>query len=138
MADRLTPARRSENMRRIKNKDMKPELEVRRLIFSLGFRYRIHKKDLPGRPDIVLPKHKAIIFVHGCFWHQHSKQGCSDAKVPETNIEYWMAKLERNRERDKKNRADLIKMGWRVLILWECEIKDKAKLLKKVSAFLSK
>lgn len=120
MVDKLSTERRSWNMSRIRAKDTKPEMVVRSLLHRLGFRFRIHRKDLPGRPDIVLPKYKTIIFVHGCFWHQH--QGCIEASRPKTNTAYWHAKLEANVKRDSKNRHLLREQGWRVLRFWECEI----------------
>src|SRR5260221_9042466 len=101
MTDKISVARRSENMRRIKSKGMKPELAVRSLIHSMGYRFRLHRKDLPGKPDIVLPRLKEVIFIHGCFWHQllHPDPSCKDARLPKSNLEYWIPKLERNRER---------------------------------------
>src|SRR3954453_9489446 len=107
--DRLTPERRSENMRRIKSKDMKPELLVRRLVFGLGYRYRLHRKDLPGKPDLVFPGRKKVIFVHGCFWHQHPD--CREGRPPRSNITYWKPKLARNVERDMQALATLKDTG---------------------------
>lgn len=105
-------------MAAIRGKDTKPELEVRRFLHSQGFRFRLHRKDLPGKPDIVLPKHRAVIFVHGCFWHLH---GCKNTVIPKTRMEWWKTKLEGNRARDEKSRLRLNELGWRVIIVWECE-----------------
>lgn len=133
VADKITPARRSENMRRIKSKGMKPEMVVRRLVHGLGYRYRLHRKDLPGKPDLVFGPRRSVIFVHGCFWHQHE---CRDGRVPSSNRDYWEPKLARNVERDRKTRQELEAAGWRVLVVWECEIKDEATLADRLVAFL--
>lgn len=117
MTDKITPERRTENMRRIRSKDMKPELLVRRLVHSLGYRYRLHRKDLPGKPDLVFGPHQKVIFVHGCFWHLHPDPNCVDARMPKSNTDYWKPKLERNVERDKQHIAALIKAGWKVLTI---------------------
>ncbi len=121
MADVHTPLIRSKNMAAIKGKNTKSELFVRRYLFSQGLRYRVHAK-LPGRPDIVFPGYKVAIFVHGCFWHCH---GCANSIMPKSNIEFWSEKLKRNAERDKRNIAKLQSQGWKVLIIWECTIKNK-------------
>lgn len=107
----------------IRCKDTKPEMVVRRALFAAGFRFRLHRHDLPGTPDVVLTRRKLAIFVHGCFWHQH--QGCRYAKMPASNEQFWIDKLRVNRERDQKNIAILLKGGWRVLIVWECFIRSK-------------
>ncbi|MGY3134575.1 DNA mismatch endonuclease (patch repair protein) [Bradyrhizobium sp. USDA 4501] len=136
MADKLTPERRSENMRRIKSKDMKPELLVRRMVHGMGHRYRLHRKDLPGKPDLVFgPKHK-VIFVHGCFWHGHEREGCLDARRPKSNTDYWNPKLTRNKERDAERIASLEANGWNVLVVWECETKDAKALQSRLRKFL--
>lgn len=135
MADKITPARRSENMRRIKSKGMKPEMLVRRMVHRLGYRYRLHRRDLPGKPDLVFGPRRAVVFVHGCFWHQHD---CRAGRVPSSNREYWEPKLARNVERDKERRLELEALGWRVLEVWECEIKDKATLADRLVTFLGK
>ncbi|QAB15193.1 very short patch repair endonuclease [Hydrogenovibrio thermophilus] len=119
MVDSLTAEKRSWNMSRISNKDTKPELIVRKLLHKNGYRFRLHRKDLPGKPDLVLPKYKTVIFVHGCFWHMH--EGCKDAGIPKTRTEFWKKKLEENVKRDKKNIQLLKKLGWNVIIVWECE-----------------
>ncbi len=123
-------------MASIRSKDMKPEVAVRKLAHSLGFRFRLHRKDLPGKPDLVFPRYQAVIFVHGCFWHQHTEPGCLDGKQPKSNSDYWGPKLARNVERDAANRASLEQQGWRVLVIWECETKDLALLASKISGFL--
>lgn len=104
-----------------KSKDTKPEILVRKLLHALGYRFRLCRKDLPGKPDIVLPKYRTVIFVHGCFWHQHA--GCKAASRPSTNVEFWEKKFARNRERDARVEAELAALGWRVIVIWECEVK---------------
>jgi len=122
--DDLTKEQRTKNMQHIRSKDTKPEEIVRKFLFSRGFRYRKNDTRYPGKPDIVLPKYKTVIFVHGCFWHQH--EGCKYAAVPKTREEYWIPKLKRNTERDKTVKDQLQRSGWRVLVVWECEIRKKA------------
>jgi DNA mismatch endonuclease (patch repair protein) len=134
--DKLTPERRSENMRRIKSKDMKPELLVRRTVHGLGYRYRLHRKDLPGKPDLVFGPRKKVIFVHGCFWHGHEREGCLDARRPKSNTGYWNPKLTRNKERDAERIAALEATGWDVLVIWECETKDVKWLRSRLRTFL--
>ena len=121
-------------MSRVRGKDTEPERFVRRLLHQLGYRFRLHRRDLPGRPDIVLPLHRAVILVHGCFWHQHP--GCSKATVPKTNSESWETKLNRNVGRDKENIAALRKAGWKVATVWECELTDSKALLSRLSEVL--
>jgi DNA mismatch endonuclease, patch repair protein len=120
-SDVFSPEKRSRIMSNIKSKNTTPEMIVRSLLHKLGFRFRVHKKELPGNPDIVLPKYRTAIFVHGCFWHQH--EACKRAKMPKHNRDYWENKLAKNKERDLKARDDLQRMGWNVIELWECEIK---------------
>lgn len=122
-------------MSRIRSTDTKPEIIVRSLLHRLGFRFRKNVKTLPGKPDIVLKKHNAIIFVHGCFWHRH--KDCKRSKIPKSRQDYWKPKLEKNVLRDEQHINELKKQGWRVLTVWECEIKDKADLEKTITAFLS-
>lgn len=122
-------------MSRIRSKNMAPEMKVRRLLYKHGYRYRLHWKNLPGKPDIVFPGRKKIILIHGCFWHQHT--ACKSGHIPKTNQEYWIPKLERNVQRDKKVLAELTEMGWEVLVIWECEIKDEDSLLSRLNCFLS-
>ncbi len=136
MADKLSPERRSENMRRIRSRDMKPEMTVRQLAHSLGYRYRLHRKDLPGKPDLVFGPRKAVIFVHGCFWHQHDKEDCLDGRRPKSNTDYWNKKLARNVQRDEEAQKNLQDQGWRVMVIWECETKDQATLRSRLKAFL--
>lgn len=122
MTDTKTPEERSRNMSLIRSSNTKPEEYVRRYLFSMGFRYRKNDKRLPGKPDIVLPKYKTVIFVNGCFWHMH---GCARSRLPKSNLSYWEPKLMRNIERDKQNYYDLERLGWKVIIVWECELKKK-------------
>lgn len=126
MTDNLTKEKRSWNMSRIKGKNTKPELFVRSILHSMGYRFRIHKKDLPGQPDIVLAKYKTVIFINGCFWHQHEK--CRRSNIPKTNKDYWIPKLKRVKERDKENYKTLKSAGWKVLVVWECILKDTENL----------
>lgn len=121
MVDKFTKETRSYVMSQIKGKDTKPEIIVRKYLFSKGLRFRKNDKRYPGSPDIVLPKYKTIVFVHGCFWHLH--EGCKYAVMPKSNIEYWENKLYRNKERDKQNQEKLEEMGWNVIIVWECQLK---------------
>lgn len=122
MADVFSKEERSRVMRRVKSADTKPEMRVRRWLHAQGFRFRLHRKDLPGKPDIVLRKHKTVVFVHGCFWHGHA--GCKAADLPASNREYWERKIGRNLERDARNQARLREMGWRVIVVWECGLGD--------------
>jgi len=124
--DHLNPERRSDNMRRIRAQDTKPEMTVRRILFGLGLRYRLHARELPGIPDIVFRKEKIAIFVHGCFWHQHPV--CGAAKYPKSNVEYWQGKLRRNVLRDHEHQLKIEEMGFRVLTIWECQTRDQDKL----------
>ncbi len=121
MADIFSPEKRSAIMSRIKSKDSKPELIVRKLTHSMGFRYRLHGKNLPGNPDLVFPKYKKVIFVHGCFWHGH--EGCKRATLPSTNVEFWKKKISGNVVRDKNNYEKIKSIGWNYLIIWQCETK---------------
>ena len=122
--DTITPKQRSRLMARVRSKDTKPELFVRSLVHRLGFRFRLHRADLPGKPDIVLTRHKKIIFVHGCFWHRHGN--CQRLSFPATNVKFWKAKFLANIERDRRNRRRLRLLGWKVLVVWECEIRTGA------------
>jgi DNA mismatch endonuclease (patch repair protein) len=128
---------RSRTMRAVKSKDTKPEIVVRRLLHAMGYRFRLHRRDLPGSPDIVLPKHHAALFVHGCFWHGHNcKRG---ARMPKSNAEYWKAKIARNVNRDSLSVIELSRIGWRLLVIWECELRarDQAVIRSRLSHFLS-
>ena len=121
-------------MARIRGKDSKPELRVRSILHKFGYRFRLHNKQLPGKPDICLPKHKTVIFIHGCYWHRHDcKKGRS---VPATNANFWETKFNGNIERDKRNLSDLEHLGWKTLVVWECEIKDPTHLQARLQSFL--
>jgi DNA mismatch endonuclease (patch repair protein) len=122
MVDTLTPEKRSWNMSRIKGSNTKPELIVRSVLHHMGYRFRLHRKNLPGKPDIVLPKFNTVIFVHGCYWHRH--KGCNYAYNPKSRIDFWQNKFKENIKRDKKNKEALINLGWKVFTIWECETKS--------------
>jgi len=131
---RKPSAQRSKTMRAVKSKNTSPEITVRRLLHAQGYRYRLHADELPGKPDIVFRPRKKAIFVHGCFWHGHDcRRG---ARVPNTNQDYWVAKIQRNVERDKVHRAALDSLGWSVLVIWECETKDLEALKKRLTEFM--
>ena len=135
--DRLTRQSRSENMRRIRSKGTKPELIVRQLAHKLGYRFRLHRTDLPGKPDLVFPRRHKIIMVHGCFWHGHDDPNCVDGRrKPKSNLDYWLPKLARNKARDAANLAALEALGWQVLTVWECDVRDGAALQHRLTAFL--
>jgi DNA mismatch endonuclease, patch repair protein len=132
--DVFSEAKRSAVMRRVKGKDTTPELKVRKALTRLGARFRLHRKDLPGKPDIVLPGRKLALFVHGCFWHGHN---CArGARVPKQNRDYWVGKVARNRARDAASREALAALGWRVETIWECELKDGSALAQRLQAVL--
>lgn len=135
MPDIFAPEKRHEIMQNVKTKNTAPEIKLRSLLHKNGFRFRVNRKDLPGKPDIVLPKYRAVIFVHGCFWHGHD---CPCGQWPQTNADFWSRKIDRNVIRDKSDVSLLESLGWRVLIVWECEIKKKneAVLLSRVKEFL--
>jgi DNA mismatch endonuclease (patch repair protein) len=136
MPDMFDAKKRSEIMSRVHGANTTPEIRVRKLLHSMGYRFRLHRRDLPGNPDIVLPKYKTVIFVHGCFWH--GCPTCRRAKIrPVANAEYWEKKLDRTLGRDKNNQAVLEQMGWRVMVIWECEtkIKNLIELAQKISQF---
>ena len=126
MTDRITKLQRSWNMSRIRSKNTKPEKTVGSLLHRMGFRYRLYRKDLPGKPDLVLNKYRTVVFVHGCFWHRH--EGCKASRMPENNAEYWRNKFKRNLERDRYNENCLRKEGWNVVVVWQCELRDLNKL----------
>lgn len=132
--DKISRQKRSENMRRIRSRDTNPELIVRKIIYGLGYRYRLNVSDLPGKPDLVFRKRKKVIFVHGCFWHQHKI--CSNNRYPKSNTSYWIPKLKNNIKRDKENQKLLIKQGWNVLVIWECETLDIESLKKRLLNYL--
>jgi DNA mismatch endonuclease (patch repair protein) len=135
MVDLLSPEKRSWNMSRIRSKNTKPEMIVRSVLHRMGYRFRLHRKDLPGNPDIVLPKYKIVIFVHGCFWHQHV--GCIHGGIPKSRQEYWGPKLNKNIERDKLNQKKLKEIGWKFLIIWECQINNTATIITQFKNFLA-
>jgi DNA mismatch endonuclease (patch repair protein) len=134
--DRLTPDQRSANMRQIKSAGMKPELLVRRLVHGMGFRYRLHRADLPGKPDLVFPARRKVIFVHGCFWHQHPDPACGRAHTPRSSSSYWEQKLARNVARDAASVQLLNEAGWEVATVWECELRDQSTVAAALKAFL--
>lgn len=125
MVDFLSPEERSERMSRIRSSNTSPELALRRALHALGFRFRLHRKDLPGKPDIVLPQYKTVVFVHGCFWHRHA--GCKVATTPKSNTEFWVEKFDRNIARDTRAIGLLEAQGWKVIIAWECELSSARK-----------
>lgn len=140
MVDVHTKKQRAYNMSRIKSKDTRPELEIRKLLFKQGLRYRLHRKDLPGKPDLVFSKYKAVVFINGCFWHYHD---CKLFKMPETRKDWWEDKLVKNKERDKRNLSQLLDSGWRVMVIWECAWRGKGsvsvhigKISEKISAWI--
>ena len=134
MTDNLRPEQRRRTMARVKSTDTKPEIVVRRLAHSLGFRFRLHRRDLPGKPDLTFPKLKKVIFVHGCFWHGHD--GCPASDRPASNTDYWNRKLDRNKQRDAANLEALAKAGWRVQVVWECQTRDREALQDRLTEFL--
>lgn len=134
MADTLSPMRRSQIMARVRSRDMKPEMKVRRLLHGLGYRYRLHRSDLPGRPDLSFASLRKVVFVNGCFWHSHLN--CRHVRIPTSNRDYWISKLSRNRARDQRNTTLLEGSGWEVLTVWECELGDLATVTERLIAFL--
>lgn len=132
--DRISAEHRSWNMSRIRSGNTQPEIIVRSLLHRMGFRFRLHKKDLPGKPDIVLPKYRTVIFVHGCFWHRHS--GCKYAYTPKSRVNFWEEKFNRNIERDHKVNCKLEILNWKVLTIWECETRDIQSLITKLKTII--
>ena len=130
MADRISPEKRSWNMSRIGSRDTKPELRVRSALHRMGYRFRVHRKDLPGKPDVALPGLSTAIFVHGCFWHRH--KGCRNATTPKTRTAFWKKKFAENTARDRKNTRALRNLGWDVVIFWECETEQASGLVKRI------
>jgi len=131
--DKLTKEKRSWNMSRIRAKNTKPEIILRSMLHRKGYRFRINHKGLPGKPDVVLPKYRSVIFVHGCFWHGH--EGCKDYSPPKTRTEWWINKIKGNIKKDKENTKQIKKQGWQVIIVWECELatKNREKLIKTIT-----
>lgn len=132
--DNLSPAERSEIMARVRGKNSRPELFVRKLVYALGYRYRLHVRRLPGCPDLVFRKLRKVIFIHGCFWHRH--KACALARLPKSRPEFWIPKLEGNKERDVRNKRALVREGWKVLTIWECELKDTGRMQRAIRRFL--
>ncbi|MDE2988746.1 MAG: DNA mismatch endonuclease Vsr [Chloroflexota bacterium] len=138
MADTVSPARRSEIMSGIRSRGTRPEMAVRRLLHSLGYRYRLHVAELPGKPDLVFPGRRKVIEVRGCFWHQHEDPECRIARKPRSNRDYWLPKLARNVERDAEHEQKLGALGWEVLVIWECEVRRGSEFLDRAVEFLEK
>jgi DNA mismatch endonuclease (patch repair protein) len=136
--DTLTRDERSKRMSLVRSKDTKPELVVRHLVYGLGYRYRLHRSDLPGKPDLVFFSRRKVIFIHGCFWHRHQRSKCKLARLPKSRLDFWLPKLEKNRVRDKINQTMLRRLGWKVLVAWECELGDVRGLRAKIVDFLSR
>lgn len=132
--DRISAEHRSWNMSRIRSKNTQPERIVRSLLFKMGYRFRLHCKNLPGCPDIVLPRYKTVIFVHGCYWHRHTD--CALAYTPKSRVEFWNDKFAQNVQRDPKHKNLLGEMGWRVVVIWECEVSDSSLLLRRIKSLL--
>ena len=132
--DKIDADRRSENMRRIRGKNSKPELLLRRAVHAAGFRFRLHRRDLPGTPDLILPRHRLALFMHGCFWHRHA--GCHNCTMPSTRVDFWLKKFTANEARDVWVREELRSRGWRVEVIWECEALNSALLSSRLKAIL--
>jgi DNA mismatch endonuclease, patch repair protein len=131
MTDIVSPEKRSEMMSRIRGRDTAPEIAVRSLLHRMGYRFRLHRRDLPGRPDVVLPRHHVVVFVHGCFWHRH--RACKLAYTPKTRRKFWREKFEGNIERDRTVQRKLRKLGWKVVVVWECETGPEVRLRKRLT-----
>ena len=136
MVDFLSPAERSERMSRIRSKNTSPEVALRRELHAMGFRFRLHRKDLPGKPDIVLPRYRTAVFVHGCFWHRHD--GCKVATTPKSNTGFWQEKFDRNVARDARSEDLLKDQGWKVIVVWECELSSRRKVVEAASKVAKK
>ncbi len=134
MTDVFSKSKRSWIMSRVKSFDTKPEVIVRSLLHRLGYRFRLHRKSLPGTPDIVLPKYHTVIFVHGCFWHRH--RGCKYSSTPKDNVEYWIQKFETNKQRDKLHKKKLENLGWKVIVIWECQVRNIEQLSRRLQKVL--
>lgn len=136
MVDTLTPPERSLRMSKVKGKNTKPELLVRSLIHQLGFRFRLHARDLPGHPDLVFRKRRKVIFIHGCFWHRHDDSACKLSRLPKSRLDFWLPKFEANQRRDTANVDQLHAQGWRSLVIWECQLWDRQSLEQQIKLFL--
>lgn len=136
MADTLTPKERSERMSRVRSADTKPEMLLRRLVHGMGYRYRLHRRDLPGTPDLVFPGRRKVIFVHGCFWHRHPDPRCPLARLPKSRLDFWRPKLEGNRKRDVINQKKLKDISWEVMVVWECQLRNDRALRRSIRKFL--
>jgi DNA mismatch endonuclease (patch repair protein) len=136
VTDTLSPAERSRRMALIHDRDTGPEILTRKIIHSLGYRYRLHGKGLPGKPDIIFGSRKKVIFVHGCYWHRHDDPMCKLARLPKSRLDFWLPKLEANSARDVKNEKVLREQGWDVLVIWECQLGDRTWLIQRIRAFL--
>jgi DNA mismatch endonuclease (patch repair protein) len=134
MTDKISKERRSANMRAVRSGNTWPEIRVRQIVHALGFRFRLHRGDLPGKPDIAFPRYQKAIFVHGCFWHQH--KGCRRATLPQSNLRFWRNKLARNAARDAEQLVAMRRRGWRALVVWECEIRNEKRLTARLRRFL--
>jgi len=136
VADIVTPAQRSATMAKVRSRDSSAEMKVRRLLHALGYRYRLHDKRLPGRPDLSFPLRRKAIFVHGCFWHLHPDPRCKLARMPKSRLDYWPPKLKANRDRDARNLRSLESQGWDPLVVWECELRNIDRVRDRLTAFL--
>lgn len=136
MTDTLTPQERSHRMSLVRGRNTGPEMVVRSMVHAMGYRFRLHRADLPGKPDLVFPGRKKIIFVHGCYWHRHDDPTCNLARLPKSRLDFWFPKLEANAARDRRNEAALAEKGWDVLVLWECQLDDHSFLENRIRAFL--
>lgn len=132
----LTPQQRGERMGRVRGRDTKPEMLVRRLAHAMGYRFRLHRRDPPGAPDLVFPTRRKVIFVHGCFWYRHPNPSCKLARMPKSRLDFWGTKLENNKNRDKKSIVALNDLGWETLVIWECQTGDREALQARIRGFL--
>ncbi|MEA3015247.1 MAG: mismatch endonuclease, patch repair protein [Sphingomonadales bacterium] len=135
--DTLTVLERSARMAKVRGRDSKPEMLVRRLVHAMGFRYRLHDRRLPGTPDLVFPKLRKVLFVHGCFWHRHPDPECKLARMPKSRLDFWAPKLQGNRERDLRRQGELEALGWQSMVVWECQLRHKEQLENELRAFLT-
>jgi DNA mismatch endonuclease (patch repair protein) len=134
--DTVSKKRRSEIMSLVRGRDTRPEMDVRRMVHAMGHSYRLHRRDIPGIPDLAFIGRRKVIFVHGCFWHRHT--GCSSTRMPKSNVVFWREKLQANRRRDRTNQRRLAAMGWRFLVIWECELRNATAVRSRIAAFLGR